>query len=438
MPDDQSLLVEFIFLFVLILINAFFAASEIAIVSLNRNKIEYLAEKGSKNASRLLLLLEEPSQFLATIQIGITLGGFFASASAAVSISDKLSNWLKSFNIPYLAASIDEISIFIVTIILSFFTLVLGELVPKRLALHHSEKIALFTVGPILAISKITIPFVKVLTFSTNIILLLFGVKDSRTEEKVTEEEIRMMIDVGEENGVINETEKEMIDGILRFDNILVREVMTPRTRIFALDINTSIQDAFNVIIQEQYSRIPVYEENVDEIVGILYLKDLLSVFQSQDTSNSIKGLLRAAYFVPETKHIDQLFRELQSSQNHIAIVVDEYGGVSGLITIEDLLEEIVGNIADEHDEQIELHDITKLDNSTYLINGLVNIHTLNEALDLELPVEHYDTVGGFVMSLMGKVPEENENYIVEHKNLVIKVEKVQDKRIEQVKIYIN
>ena len=432
-----NILFQAILILLLILINAFFAASEIAVISANKNRIISLAKEGDKRAKSLIKLVEEPNRFLATIQVGITLAGFLASASAAVSISKHVSKILVKINIPFILNASDAISLILVTILLSYLTLVLGELLPKRLALQNSEKVALFVANPIIFISKVTLPFVKILTFSTNIFVRLFHADVNKIEEKITEEEIRMMINVGEENGVLNETEKEMIDGIFEFDNTLAKKVMTPRTNVFSIDINTPIDKMVDEILEEQYSRVPIFDDTRDNILGILYMKDLFTEILKKDKSGiAIKKLLRPAYFVPETKNIDILFRELQKSKNHMAILVDEYGSFSGIVTIEDLIEEVMGNIFDEHDEDFEYNEfIQKLDNNTYIVNGLVSIDEINEKLNLKLPEEHFDTIGGFVIDLIGNIPEEGEESVVEYGEITFKIEKIIGRRIELLKI---
>jgi putative hemolysin len=438
MPSEpDSILLQLFLIFVLVLINAFFAASEMAVISLNKTKMNYMANDGNKKAKLLVKLLEEPSKFLATIQVGITMAGFLASASAAVSISEHLAKTISSLGIPFITSASDEISLVLVTIILSFITLVLGELLPKRVAMQNAEGIALFAVKPIIFVSKVALPFIKVLTVSTNFFARILNIKSEKTDEEVTEEEIRMMIDVGEENGVLNETEKEMIDGIFEFDNTLAKEIMTPRTNVFSINISTPIEELIDVVLEEQYSRIPVYEEETDNIIGILFMKDIFTVLRKSETENiDIRELLRPVHFVPETKNIDILFRELQKSKNHMAILIDEYGGFSGIVTIEDLIEEVMGNIFDEYDEDYESSEyIQKVDSTTYIANGLVSIDEINETLNVELPSEHYDTIGGLVIDLLGSIPKENEENIVEYENIIFKVEKVNEKRIELVKI---
>nr|WP_180963958.1 hemolysin family protein [Haloimpatiens massiliensis] len=430
----DNLFLKIFIILILVLINAFFAAAEMAIVSLNKNKVNMLAEEGDEKAVLLKRLTEEPSKFLATIQVGITLAGFFASASAATGISLRLAYFLRQFNISYSS----QISIIVVTIILSYITLVFGELIPKRIALQKSQVIAMFAVKPIIFISKITSPFVKLLSSSTNALVRLFGFSTENLEEKVSIEEIKSLIDVGEEHGVINSTEKEMINGIFGFDDKLAKEIMTPRTEVFSINLNASMQESIQKIVEEKYSRVPVYEEDTDNIIGILYTKDLFAYINKNEkiTVEYIVGILRPAYFVPETKNIDLLFKELQSTKNHMAILIDEYGGFSGIVTMEDLIEEVMGNILDEYDDREPA--IKKIDTNTYLVDGLLSIDEVNEYLDLNLKSNNSDTIGGFVIDLLGYIPTDNEERTVEFENIVFKVEKVDEKRIEILKMYIN
>lgn len=435
----SSILLEILFILILVLINAFFAASEIAVISLNKTKINRLADEGNKKAQMLLKLIEEPSKFFATLQVGITLTGFLASASATAGISKRLGEFIGKLNIPIVSRAGGEISIIIVTIVLAYITLVFGELIPKRLAVQKSEQISMFAIKPIVSIYKITQPFVKFLTGSTNIVGKLFGISDSTNDEKVTKEEIKLIIDEGEESGALDEEEKEMIEGIFDFDNTVAKEVMTPRTEVFIINIDTPVEEVIKEVLEEQYSRIPVYEGDMDNIIGILYMKDLFAeVINKKISDIKIKDILRAAYFVPETKNIDLLFKELKVNKSHLAVLIDEYGGFSGIVTIEDLVEEVMGNISDEYDEESDSEEeIRKIDDNTYLVDGLVNIDDINDKLNLNLPSEHYDTVGGFVMDLIGTIPVEEEEYVVEYGSLVFKVEKIDEKRIELIKICV-
>lgn len=430
----DGILPQLILILILTLLNAFFAGSEMAIVSLNKNRIRYLAEEGNKNAKLLEKLLLEPTKFLSTIQVGITLAGFFSSASAATGISKDLGLYLSLFNIPYST----QIALLIVTIILSYFTLVFGELFPKRVALQKSEAIAMFAVKPILLISKLIVPFVKLLSFSTNILLRLVGMDSIDLEEKVSREEIRSLVDAGQENGVINETEKHMINSIFEFDDKLAEEVMTPRTDVYLINIDRPLIEYLDELLLEKYSRVPVYEGDSDNIIGILYMKDFMLEARKIGFENVvIRDIVHPAYFVPERKNIDELFKELQSSRTHMAILIDEYGGFSGIVTIEDLIEEVMGNIDDEYDE--DEPEIKKIDNNTYIIQGKIPIEELNEELNLDLDEDSndYDTLGGLLIKLLGHIPEDGEEQTIEYKNIVFKIETVKEKRIEKVRLYI-
>ena len=431
----NSLIFQFILILILTLINAFFSASEMAIVSLNKNKIKVLAEEGNKNAILIERLLQEPTKFLSTVQVGITLASFFSSASAATGISNVFGNSLETLNIPYA----HEISLIVVTIILSYITLVFGELLPKRLALQNSQKIAMYAVKPIMLISKITIPFAKLLSISTNFLIRLFNVNSKNLEEKVSKEEIKSLVDVGQEHGVINETEKDMINSIFEFDDKLAKEVMTPRTNVYMINIDDCANTYLNSLLNEKYSRIPIFQENIDNIIGILYMKDFLCEAYKVGFDNvNLRNILHTPYFVPEMKNIDELFKELQISRKHMAILIDEYGGFSGIVTIEDLIEEVMGDIGDEFDdEEILLKNISK---NTFLASGLISINELNEKLHINLDSESddYDTLGGFIIKLIGYIPKKDDDCIVNYKNIIFKIKEVNKKRIVKVEITIN
>lgn len=420
---------QMIILFILILLNAFFAATEIAFISINDAKINKQAKEGNKKAKQISKMLENPSKFLATIQIGITLAGFLSSAFASDAFATRLAPVLQEW-IPIGLDNWKAISIIIITMVLSYFTLVFGELVPKRIAMKNYEKLACATIGIIRFISIITAPFVKLLTISTNIVSRIFGVKENE-EDVVTEEEIRMMVDVGEEKGTIEEEEKELINNIFEFNDKTVAESMIHRTEIFAIEVSMDIYDMLDKIDEYKYSRIPVYSGTIDEIVGILYLKDLLK-YVKEHKKVKIKDIMREAYFVSEHKMINELFRELQSNKNQMAIVVDEYGGTAGIITMEDILEELVGNIFDEYDE-VE-NDYEKIDDNTFLINGNISIHDLRKILDVEIEDGDYDTLSGYLTEKLGRILEDKEKPIIETKEVTYKIEEYEDKRIKWVK----
>ena len=425
------MLSQLIILAVLIFLNAFFAASEIAFISLNDTKIEKQAKDGNKKAKQIEKMLKTPSKFLATIQIGITLAGFLSSAFASDTFAEKLAPILFQC-MPFFSLGVwKSISIIIITIILSFFTLVFGELVPKRLAMKNYEKIAFGTIGIIRAISIITSPFVKFLTLVTNSISKLFGVGENE-EESVTEEEIKMMVDQGEEKGTIKEEEKEIINNVFEFNDITASEIMKHRKDIFAVDINISNDELMEELSKEEYrySRIPVYDETIDEIKGILYIKDVLKNIGKKNFK--VKNVVKDAYFVSQTRLINEVFKELQKNKMQIAIIIDEYGGTAGLITMEDILEELVGDIYDEYDK--EEKEFEKIDENTYIIVGSMPIYDVNKLLNANIPEGDYDTLSGFLQEKLGRIPEEEENPIIETKEVTYKIEKYEDKRILKVK----
>lgn len=420
---------QIIVLAILILINAFFAATEIAFISLNDAKIEKQAKEGNKKAKQIKKMLREPSKFLATIQIGITLAGFLSSAFAADAFADDLAPMLQNL-MPLGLAVWRNISIILITIILSYFSLIFGELVPKRLAMRNSEKIAFGTIGIIRTISIITAPFVKLLTASTNGVSKLFGISGT-DEETVTEEEIRMMVDVGEEKGSIKEEEKELINNVFEFNDKVVSEIMIHRKDIYAIDINSDIDNILKELDEYKYSRIPVYEENIDNIVGMLFIKDLLANVNKKEKVKIAK-IIREPYFVSENKPIDELFRDLQKNKHQLAIVLDEYGGTAGLVTMEDIIEELVGNIFDEYDE--EEKEFEKIDDNTFLISGSVSIHDLRKILGVEIPEGEYDTLSGYLIELLGRIPSDDEKPVIETKRVTYKIEDYEEKRILWVK----
>ena len=425
---------QIIVLIILILLNAYFAATEIAFISLNDAKIEKNANEGNKKAKQILKMLKTPSKFLATIQIGITLAGFLSSAFASDAFADKLAPILNNL-IPSISLEVWRgISILLITIILSFFTLVFGELVPKRLAMKYYEKISYATIGVIRAISIITAPFVKLLTFSTNIVSKLFGVGEAE-EEVVTEEEIKMMIAEGEEKGTIERGEKQLLNNVFEFNDIIVSEIMTPRTDMYAIDINKNLREMLDEIDEFKYSRIPVYNESIDDIEGVLFVKDILKPLKDNEEID-IRKIMREPYFIPESKDIDELFKEMQQNKVQMAIVIDEYGGTAGLITMEDIIEELVGNIFDEYDEE-EL-DIKKIDENTYIVNGMITSYELKKIFDVELPEGDYETLSGYLLDKLGRIPEEDEHPVIEDENLTYRVEEIEDRRIKYVKVCRN
>ncbi len=435
-----DIILKLVLLFVLIFFNAFFAMSEIAIISLNDTKMQKLAEEGNKKAKQIVKLTENPNRFLSTIQIGVTLAGFLASASASQNFADLLMNALKHTAIVNVIPEsvINGISVVLITIITSYFSLVLGELAPKRIAMQVPEKVSFKVVGILLFIAKIAKPFVKVLSVSTNGVVRMFGFDPNADEENVTEEEIRMMVDVGGEKGVIEDSQKEMIDNIFEFDDLDAGDIMTHRTDMTAIEVSRSLEEVAELAIENGYSRIPVYEDDPDSIVGVLYAKDLLKyVGHNIPADLTISKVMRKALYVPETQSCGDLFKAMNDSHTQFAVVVDEYGGTAGIVTLEDVLESIVGNIQDEYDDEDE--EIVQINETTFTIDGITDLDEVDELVGTKLPEGDYDTLGGFVISLLGYLPSESdpEPAVAEYDNLRFTVLNFEDRRIGEIKVEI-
>lgn len=424
-PVAQTIAFQLLFLVLLTLINAFFAGAEMAVVSVNKNKIKRLAAAGSKKAALILSLSENSTGFLSTIQVAITFAGFFSSASAATGISQLLAVRLAAWNIP----GSGTIAMVAVTLILAYFTLVFGELVPKRIALQKAENFSLLCVTPIYYISIVMSPFIKLLSLSTNGFLHLIGMKSSSLEEEVSEEEIKSLLETGQETGVFNDIEKEMITSIFSFDDKKAKEVMTPRQDMIAIDISKFSDEYMDAILQSKRSRIPVYDKNVDTVVGILPVKDyIIKAKEHSFTNVNIQEILQKPYFVPENQKIDKLFKQMQKNQIRMAILIDEYGGVAGLVTLEDLIEEIVGDIWDEYDK-VET-DIVQLSANTYRISGNMLLYDLNEELHLHL-TSNCDTLSGYLIEQLGYIPEEAQLPLtLETKEAVFSIAELNDRVI--------
>lgn len=418
---------------ILILLNAFFAATEIAFVSLNENKLKRQFEDGDKKAGKMLKMVQEPTGFLSTIQIGITLAGFLGSAFAADSFSDRLVNWMiKLFGLAEsVRPTLDAVAVIVITLILSYFTLVLGELVPKRIAMKNSEKFARAVCGFISGLATALKPIVWFMTVSTNGVLRLCGINPHEEETPVSEDDILLMIDIGEEKGTIDADEKEMIENIFEFNDTTANEIMIHRTSVTFIDAASPIDTILNTIKESGYSRFPVYEDNQDNVIGILRAREfLMGIHKNPDLD--IKTILTPPKFVHESVRADVLFKDMQKTHVHMCIVVDEFGGTSGILTLEDLLEEIVGNIYDELDEQNK-PDITKLEDNLWRIAGSTQLDDISESLDIEIDyeTEEYKTLGGLVFSEMPSIPDDGTLPEVDVKGLHIKVEKITDLRVE-------
>lgn len=436
--DPGSIIIKIVTLFALIFVNAFFSMSEMAIVTLNDNKIDKMAEQGNKKAKQIKKLTENTSSFLSTIQIGVTLAGFLTSATAAQSFAEMLTNAIAKTSVVNVipVGIISGFSTVVITLIMSYFSLVLGELVPKKVAMSKPEKMA-FMAAPILVfVAKITKPVVKFLALSTNGVLRLMGIDPHADEEVVTEEEIRMMVDVGGEKGVIEDTQIEMINNIFEFDDIDVADIMTHRTDMVCIDVEESLQEAVKLSIENGFSRIPVYEEDPDDIIGVLYIKDFLKyVGTTLPKTKAIKDMMRPAYYVPETKRCGELFTEMTEKRVQMAVVVDEYGGTAGIVTLEDLLESIVGNIQDEYDQEDE--EISIINDTTFEVDGITDIEEVEEHTGKKFPEGDYDTIGGYIISVLGFLPEDGQMNEVQFENVKFTVLNVEERRIGKVKVEI-
>ena len=429
--------VPLLILIILVLLNSFFAASEMALVGLNDSKIKRMAEEGDKKAKMLHNLISEPGRFLSTIQIGITLAGFLASAFAGDFFAEPLAIALQNLGIPLSLNVLSTLSLIAVTILLSYFTLVFGELVPKQLALKNPEPIAKVAAAPLTILFKVCSPIVKFLTFSTNTVIRLFGVDPNAKNNEATEEEIRMLIDVGSEQGTIQLTEHKMINNIFEFNDKTVSDIVTHRTDMSVLPINATLEETIELVNIDKYTRYPIYEGDIDNIVGILHIKDLLQYINKSNTEDfNLKDLVKKPYFVLETQSVDVLFTFMQKNNAHIAIVLDEYGGTEGLVTIEDVIEEIVGEISSET-EGPEEEEIRQLDEHSYLVKGITHLYKLEDILHVEFPTEEYDTLNGFLISQLGYFPEFGDKPLITYKNITFEATGIEENRIETVKITV-
>ena len=428
----QTIVFQLLVQVILILINAFFAATEIAVISLNANKLRKLEEEGDKLAPKLLHMVEDSSGFLSTIQIAITLSGFLGAAFAGDAFAEYLTTWLLSLGVGIPASVLNTISLVVVTIILSYFTLIFGELVPKRIAMQKSMEMARLSCRVVTAIATIAKPVVKLLALSTNGMLRLLRMKVDVEEDQVTEDEIRMMIDLGNESGSIKEDEKELLHNVFDFSDQTVSDVMTHAADVETISVEASREEVLDTIRSTGLSRFPVYGEDESDILGVLNARDFL-VDWAVDGNKTVRELMRPAYLVPESLSADDLLKDMQIKKIHLAVVLDEYGELAGVITVEDLLEEIVGNIYDEFDPA-EPQELEQLGENLWRVSGSLSVEDLADELDMELPEdEDYDTVGGMLLSCLRTIPEDGSRPLVQVHGLELQAEKVEDHRIRSV-----
>ena len=415
---------------VLIALNAIFACAEIAVLSINEVKLERMAEQGDKRAKRLFRLTREPAKFLSTIQVAITLSGFLGSAFAADNFSDPLVDWVISLGVNIPRATLDTLALILITIILSYFTLVFGELVPKRVAMKRAETLGLSISGLVSGISVVFKPVVWFLSISTDTILRLMGIDPNETEEQVSEEEIRMMVDAGSEKGAIDEQEKEFIENVFEFDDLTAEEIATHRTDVTILWKEDAIEQWDETIHESRHTLYPVCEDSPDNVVGVLNAKDY---FRLRDKSReNVLSLVKPAFFVPETIKADVLFRKMKKTRNNMAVVLDEYGGMEGIITLNDLVERLVGDLGEDtpEEEAAEPH-IEQLNETTWAIIGNVDLYDIEQALDVDIGLEEVDTFTGLVFNELDMVPGDgDQNIELDFKGLHIRITRVEDHQI--------
>lgn len=416
---------------ILIGLNAIFACAEIAVISMNETRLEQLAAEGNKKAVRLSKLTSQPARFLATIQVAITLSGFLGSAFAADNFSDSLTAWLLGIGVPIPERTLDTISVVVITIILSYFTLIFGELVPKRLAMKKTEQLALGMATMISVLARLSAPIVWILTASTNGILRLCGIDPAAEEDEVSEEEIRMMVDAGSRKGVIDSAEQEFIQNVFEFDDLAVGEFATRRKDLSILWTEESMEQWDEMIHDSRHTRYPVCGESVDDVIGILNVKDYFRL-REKTRENVMKEAVQAPFFVPEGIRADVLFRQMKESRNHFAVVLDEYGGTEGIVTINDLLEQLVGDLEDEDCADEKQEGIEQIDDTTWKIYGNLPLDEVAEALQVPLPVEEYDTFSGFVFATYGSVPVDGSRIEVKTDKLQILVTKICEHQVEE------
>lgn len=428
--DGNTVILMILLQIILIALNAVFACAEIAIISINDNRLAKLSSQGDKRASRLMKLTGQPARFLATIQVAITLSGFLGSAFAADNFSDGFVTWLINLGVTVPRETLDTVAVIFITIVLSYFTLIFGELVPKRVAMRKAEPLALAMATPISAIDKLFSPIVWFLTFSTNTILRLIGIDPNAEDEEVSEEEIRMMVDVGSEKGVIDHDEKEFIQNVFEFDDITAGEITTHRTEVSLLWMEESMEKWQETIYNSHHTRYPICEDSSDNIIGILNARDYLRL-EERSRETVMKYAVKPPYFVPESVKADVLFRNMRTGHNTMAIVMDEYGGMSGIITINDLLEQLVGDLGDGAPSEDEPLPIEQLDSNTWKIHGSADLKEVAATLSISLPTEEYETFNGLIFDALGTIPEDGATVEVETSGLTIKVTEIVDHRIE-------
>ncbi len=424
------LLPDILLIFLLIMVNGFFAASEISLISLRKSRVRHLVKSGSYVAKRVQKLQEEPERFLGTVQIGVTLVSTLAAAIGGVIAVKHIRPLLAALPVDFIQRGAEPIAVALVVGAITYVTIVIGELVPKSLAIRHAEKISFFTSGPVELLSKLFSVVLRVLAFSSNAILRLLNLEKVQESGFISEDEVKYLIREGRKSGVFEPSEEDLIHSVFRFTDTVVKEVMVPRTDIVAVETGDSLDDILSTMNTKGFSRLPVYSETIDNIIGVVYLKDILPLHIA-DKPFKLDRVLRKPYIVPPNKNVSVLLKEMREKRIHLALVMDEYGGTDGLVTMEDLIEEIVGDIRDEQEK--ELREIEEIAANRYIVDGKTDIGKVNERLAVQLPEDEFETIGGLVLGLFGKLPAEGDQ--IRHENLMFTVLRLRKNRIARVRI---
>ena len=424
------LYIELSFILLLIIVNGFFSASEIALISLRKSRVRHLVKIGNQTAKRVQKLQEEPERFLATVQIGVTLVGTLASAMGGVIAIETVAPFLRDMPVAFISKAADPLALGVMVGVITYITLVAGELVPKSLAIRYSEQIAFLVATPIDVLSQLFRPALRVLTISNNFVLKIFGLHGQKETVLVSEDEVKHLIREGRKSGVFESSEEDLIHSVFKFTDTMVREVMVPRTEITAVDSESDLDTILRTMNEQGYSRLPVYAETIDNVIGVVYLKDILTLHMEQKPFQ-IESVLQKPYIVPPNKNVSVLLREMREKRIHLALVGDEYGGTDGLVTMEDLIEEIVGDIRDEQEK--ELHEIEEIAANRYIIDGRADIGKVNKKLDVLIPEDEFETIGGFVLGLFGRLPVEGDQ--IRHENLMFTVLRLRKNRISRIRV---
>ncbi len=414
----------------LIILNGFFSASEISLISLRKSRVRHLVKAGHPLARKVQRLQEEPERFLATVQIGVTLVGTLASAIGGAIAVEKIKPLLRSAPVDFINRAAEPFAMGIVVSVITFVTLVAGELVPKSLAIRYSERIAFATSVPIDFLSRLFTVVLRMLTASNNCVLRFFGMPAGQEASLVSEDEVKYLIREGRKSGIFEPSEEDLIHSVFRFTDTVVREVMVPRTEIAAVEAGSDVDAILRTMNEKGFSRLPVYSRSIDNIIGVVYLKDILALHMGNQPFQ-IEGVLRKPYVVPPNKNVSLLLKEMREKRIHLALVGDEYGGTDGLVTMEDLIEEIVGDIRDEQEK--ELKEIDEIAANRYVIDGRTDIGKVNAKLGVQLPEDEFETIGGFVLGLFGRLPSEGDQ--IRHENLLFTVLRLRRNRISRIRV---